>query len=179
MPNRLLRMFKHRQEVPAATSPLLQSANEQMSAGHYAAAAASFDILAQRNGPRAPLFIMQAGRGYLFSGNLLEAMTHFKKALSMLAAEQQFRRLGKIGMHTVEELKARGHIKEAREINNLVISNMPALADLPTQLGPDPARIIAPITCPACGGPVRADESEWIDAHTCECPYCGVPLHIS
>ncbi len=30
-----------------------------------------------------------------------------------------------------------------------------------------------PVKCTQCGGPLRSDEVDWIDAHSAECPYCG------
>jgi hypothetical protein len=184
MPNRLFKFFNRRRaggQVDMAS--LLQTAHAQMQGGQYLAAAEAFDTLARRaflqNGPRASLFALQSGRAYLLANNLPEAMAHFTQGLTTMVKEKQFGRLGKVGLRIVEELKARGHIKEAREINNLVISNMPARADLPTEHGPDPARVIAPVTCPSCGGPVRSDEVDWIDSHTAECPYCGTPLRFS
>lgn len=36
-----------------------------------------------------------------------------------------------------------------------------------------PPRGRLPVRCPECGGPLRSDEVEWIDAQSAECPYCG------
>ena len=183
MPNRLVQLFRRRKETPDETVTLLQQAHAQMEAGDYAVSANSFEKLAQRaekrNGPRAPFFYIQAGRAFLLSKDKSSAMVPLKKGLTMLAQAKNYRRLAKIGMSIVEDLKLHGNMKEAREINNLVISNMPAMADLPTEHGPDPARIVPPVTCTSCGGPVRSDEVEWIDAHSAECPYCGVPLRMA
>lgn len=33
-----------------------------------------------------------------------------------------------------------------------------------------------PAKCPACNGPVRSDEVDWIDEQSAECPYCGSTL---
>jgi hypothetical protein len=30
-----------------------------------------------------------------------------------------------------------------------------------------------PAQCPYCGGPLRSDQVEWIDAQRAECGYCG------
>jgi len=35
---------------------------------------------------------------------------------------------------------------------------------------------ILPTHCPGCGGPVRADEVDWLDDVTAECNWCGSPV---
>lgn len=47
-----------------------------------------------------------------------------------------------------------------------------------TQSGPDPSRLMLPTHCLSCGGPVRADESDWIDSFSAECPFCGSPVRV-
>ena len=39
--------------------------------------------------------------------------------------------------------------------------------------GTAPTRGRLPAKCPHCGGPVRSNEVDWIDAHSAECDYCG------
>jgi ribosomal protein L37AE/L43A len=34
-----------------------------------------------------------------------------------------------------------------------------------------------PGKCPQCGGPLRSDEVDWVDAQSAECPYCGSVVH--
>ena len=34
-----------------------------------------------------------------------------------------------------------------------------------------------PASCPQCGGPVRGDEIEWIDAYSAECDFCGATIN--
>jgi predicted RNA-binding Zn-ribbon protein involved in translation (DUF1610 family) len=47
---------------------------------------------------------------------------------------------------------------------------------MPTERGPDMAKILLPSHCESCGGPIHSPEVEWLNAHTAECPYCGSPI---
>jgi len=159
--------------------PALQRANRLMASGDYQGAAAAFDELAQRaegrNGPRAPLFFMQAGRARLQLGDGAAASADFKHALTILAQTKRFTWLYKAGNRAVEDLKAHKLDAEAAEIAAIVQANVPAgmatAGDAPAKSHP-----ALPTHCPACGGPVRSDEADWIDDLTAECPFCGSPV---
>ncbi|NDJ53401.1 MAG: hypothetical protein GYB68_10000, partial [Chloroflexi bacterium] len=51
-----------------------------------------------------------------------------------------------------------------------------ALADSASST--EPARANLPAQCPACLGPVRADEVSWINDHRAQCAFCGSPLEV-
>ena len=162
----------------AQIPPALRHANQLMAAGDFAGAAGAFEDLAQRaearNGPRTPAFLMQAGRARLQMGDAAAAVEHFKHALNLLAQTKRFTWLYRAGTRTVQDLKTHGLEKEAQEISALVSANVPA-GNVPA--GPqNQTRPPLPTHCPACGGPVRSDEADWIDEQTAECPFCGSPV---
>jgi hypothetical protein len=174
--------FRRHLANPNANSAL-QNAHEFMERGNYAEAAKAFEALAQaaekHMGPRTPFFYLQAGSARLLLKQNALGMEHLRHGLELLAASGRYHQLYRAGMRVVNELKARGMEKEAQEISRLVHRHTPAIAESPTQRGPDPNRpMLLPTHCPSCGGPVRSDEVDWIDANSAECPFCGSPVRI-
>lgn len=161
-------------------SPALRRAHDMMNMGEYAQAAMTFEQLAHaaemRDGPRAPYLYFQAGRARMLNNQPAAALPHLKRGLELLVASGRYSQLYKAGQRIVQELKLRGLEREAREIAALVGTSVPAIADMPTERGPDVAKILLPTHCESCGGPIRSPEVEWLDARTAECPYCGSPV---
>jgi hypothetical protein len=162
------------------TPHALQRAHELMSIGDYAAAALNFEQLASaaetHQGPRAPFLYLQAGRARIMQGYVAVGMPHLKRGLLLLAESGRYNQLYRAGQRIIQELKFRGMDKESRDISIIVGSNIPALADMPTERGPDMASVILPSHCSTCGGPIRSSEVEWVDKTTAECPFCGSPV---
>jgi hypothetical protein len=160
--------------------PALQHAHELMESGEFQEAAQAFEALAQaaekRMGPRAPFLFIQAGHARIQLRQNSAGMAHIRHGLDLLASGGRYHQLYRAGNRTMQELKARGMEKEAQEIAGLISNHIPAISESPTQQGPHDSRLRLPTHCPACGGPVRADEVEWIDAHSAECPFCGSPV---
>jgi hypothetical protein len=175
------RMFRRQvrktlaQEVP----PLLQEANFAFDKGEYGRAAELFERIAQtadaRNGPRAPLLHLQAGRSRIYAGQVTLGMPSLKRGLELFAQRGQFHKFRAAGMRAVAELQERGLAKETAEIEaimNVVAPSMPAV-----QAQATPAKKpILPTHCPSCGAAVKPDEVEWLDEVTAECGYCGSPV---
>lgn len=160
------------QEVP----PILQEANFAFSKGEYGRAAELFEKIARvadgRNGPRAPLFHMQAGRARVLAGQTGLGLPSLKRGLEILAQHKQFQRLHQFGTRTIDELTQLGHKNEATEIEAWLKSILPG-----TNLSEATAK--KPVLsnhCPSCGAPLRPDEVEWLDEITGECGYCGSPV---
>lgn len=150
-----------------------------MTVGNYPAAAAAFEDLAKRaesrSGPRTPFFYLQAGRARLMMEEHEKSLTHFKHGLTLLIDSGRFTQLYRAGSHVVQELKTHGREAEAREVAQLIHSNTLAISESATQQLPS-EKLTLPTYCPACGGPLRSDEAEWIDDLTAECPFCGSPV---
>ncbi len=157
--------------------PALQRANQLMASGQYTLAADIFEQFANgalaRNGPRAPWFFLQAGQARLLAGLVPAGMAHLQQGLALFAGRGQFQRLYYAGMRFTTELKARGLTAEAEQIENYVKTTLPAGFALAPTRGLEKPRPVLPTACPGCGGPLRSDEVEWVDAVTAECPYCG------
>ena len=179
-------MFRRRAFVRAARRalmpdipPLLQRANQLMAAGDYSGAAAAFEEMARgavaRNGPRAPIFLIQAGRARILTGQVPAGMAHIKQGLSLFAARGQWPELHRAGTRAVAELNQSGLTAEARQIEDYLKATLPPMPG--GYLGPaapaERRKPVLPTNCPGCGGPVRADEVEWVDDSTAACPYCG------
>ncbi len=183
MANFFRRMRRGLNEGAPPVSPALRRAHQLFAAGQYSEAAAAFEELArraeQRDGPRAPLFYIQAGRARILVGEIPLGMGHVKNGLSQLAGQGRFGQFYKAGQRISQELKSRGYLKESKEIAALLGANMPAIAELPTERQPDITRLTLPTNCPSCGGPLRPDELEWYDDRSAECSYCGNPVNAS
>lgn len=168
------------QPVSQAISPALQRAHEMMSMGEYARAAMSFEQLGHtaemRERQRAPFLFFQAGRARILLNQPAPAMSHFRHGLDLLIQAKRYNQLYRAGQRIAQELRLRGLEKESREIAALVGASIPAIAELPTERGPDMTAVVLPTYCDSCGGPIRSPEVEWLDAHTAECPYCGNPI---
>jgi hypothetical protein len=103
-------------------------------------------------------------------------MGHIRHGLALLAAQQRWPGLHRTGQLTVAFLTERGLTQEAQEISDYLKATLPPLPvnDLgPRAIPGERAKPLLPTTCPGCGGPIRADEVEWVDEVTAECPYCG------
>ncbi len=157
----------------------LQRAHEFVARGDFASAAILFEQIAREaeshQGLRAPFLFVQAGVARIKLGQSAVGTNHLKHGLSLFIDSGQFIQLYRLGSRAVRELKARGMNKEAQDIAAIVHSNMPARAEMPTERGPNPALVSLPRHCVSCGGPLHADEVEWVDTTTCNCPYCGSP----
>lgn len=168
------------QPASPVISPALRRAHEMMSMGEYTHAAMAFEQLAHaaemQDGQRAPHLLFQAGRARMLNNQPVAAMPLLKRGLELLVASGRYTQLYKVGHRIAQELKLRGMEREAREVAVLVGASVPAIADMPTERGPDMAKILLPSHCESCGGPIRSPEVEWLDAHTAECPYCGSPV---
>lgn len=160
------------QDVP----PILQEANFAFSKGEYGRAAELFEQIARvadgRDGPRAPLFHLQAGRARVFAGQAALGLPSLQRGLELLAQRRQFQRLAQFGARTVSELTEHGLKDEAAEIETWLKSLLPQMPALETPAG----RSVLPVHCPACGAPLRPDEVEWLDEVTAGCGYCGSPV---
>lgn len=164
---------------PAILPLEIKRAHQLLEAGNYAEAALAFESLAQRatenGGPRAPLFLLQAGKARIGGGRVNAGLQHIKQALSLLAERGQFDKMYHAGRRAVDELQQRGLTREVKEIENFLHSNLPALANLPTQRV-DETALNLPSHCPACGAPLRPNELEWLSPNSVECPFCASPV---
>lgn len=172
-------LFRGRREA-GDLPPALQHAHELMARGDYNGAAVAFEQLAKaaesRQGPRAPFFFVQAGNARIHLNQVPAGMAHIRHGMEMLRVSGRHKQFYHVGQRAMLELSQRGLEKEAQEIAALIGANMPAIAELPTERGPEVRNVSLPTHCPSCGGPLRPGEVEWLDEASVECSYCGSPV---
>ncbi len=157
--------------------PALQHATRLMASGEYTEAAGIYEQFAEialaRNGPRTPWFFLQAGQARLLQGQVSVGMQHILQGLGLLAARGQLQKLYHAGTRFTTELNSRGHSAEATQLQDYLKKTLPAGFVPRSGAGLEAPHPVLPTTCPGCGGPIRSDEVDWVDAVTAECPYCG------
>lgn len=181
-------MFRRRPIRPRPGRPggraklMLKRAHRMLADGAYLPAGHLFEELAEgalrRGIPRAPFLFLQAGRGYLFGGEIEKGMDFLKRGLTLLAEEARWPELHRVGTRTAEDLVSRGYEKEARQINEWIASVLPDNFDSNATSLSDPVinRPVLPTHCPQCGGAVDPKAIAWMDEVTGECLYCGSPI---
>jgi len=173
------RMFRRniRKTLSQNIPPVLQEANFNFDKGEYGRAAELFERIALsadgRDGPRAPIFHLQAGRARILAGQVKLGMPSLKRGLELFARRGQSQRLHQAGARVVGELTARGLLEEAAEIESFLKGASPSM---PAAESRTAKRTILPTRCPSCGAAMRPDEVEWLDDVTAECAYCGSPV---
>ncbi len=163
--------------------PALRRANELMSSGQFEEAAVIFEQFArgalQRGGPRAPQFFLQAGRCRILAGQVPTGMALIKQGLTIIANRGNWRHLQNAGQRITAELNQHQLKAESNEIETWLKQTIPAgFAAGAGAAGPDVSRRVLPTNCHGCGGPLHADEVEWTDEITAECPYCGSAVRV-
>ncbi len=169
-----------RQAIRTQVPPMLQRAHQLMDAGNYAAAAEAFEDLARKGEAikhaKTGQMYLQAGRARILAGQNQVGFEHLERGLGYMARMNQHGQLYNAGNRVVSELNERGMTAEAQEIAAWLKTNLPAMP-AGTGAAPAPARKpVLPTHCPGCGGPVRADEVDWLDDVTAECNWCGSPV---
>lgn len=181
-------MFRRRPKGPKPGGPrarariLLKRAHHMLDDGAYLPAGRLFEELAegalQRRIPRAPFLFLQAGRGYLFGGEVEKGFNLLKRGLGLLKDAGRWGELHRVGNRVAEEMANRGYERESQQIGEWIASvlpeNIPQMAASPTY--ENSTRPVLPTHCPQCGGMVDSQAISWIDDVTGECLYCGSPI---
>jgi hypothetical protein len=118
---------------------------------------------------RATSLYLRAARARLEMGSASDALYLAQRAIALLHQAGRSERVRHLLPVLIDELEKRGYHEQAVELR----AEMRALTGPGESASPKKARGSLPSKCPACGGPVRADEVDWIDGLTAECPYCG------
>lgn len=175
------RMFRRniRKTLAQNVPPVLQEANFAFDKGEYGRAGELFERIAEtadgRNGQRAPIFHLQAGRARVLAGQVKLGMPSLKRGLELFAQRGQWQRVQQAGERVVGELTTRGLKEEAGEVESFLKQLSPSMPVSGLQSAPV-KRPTLPTHCPSCGAAVRPDEVEWLDDVTAECAYCGSPV---
>lgn len=158
----------------------LERAHHLMERGKYANAAELFERLARAAYDKgilrqAPRLFLQAGKANILAGDLQQGEEMLRQGLEILATSQKWQILNNAGSRVIDELEQWGQSDLARKFEKWLEETLPGGSDnYPQARGSiREQRPPLPLTCPSCGGPIRPDDVEWLDARTAECPYCG------
>lgn len=159
----------------------LQRAHHLMEIGDYKNAADLFERLARALYDRgilrqAPGLFLQAGKACILAGDLERGRRNLRQGLEILVEARQWQRVHHLGNRVVSELEDWGHKDLSDEFKSWLDEILPDQPDLFSAGASSQKRPQLPLTCPACGGPIRPNDVEWLDANTAECPYCASGL---
>ena len=165
----------------AEVHPLLQRANHLLMMGQYAEAAEAFEQIAAaalaRQGPRAPVFFLQAGRARILNGQSAAGIDHLKHGLQLFAERGDLHRVNHAGHRILAELNQQGKTNEAKQVQDFMNTLQPkGFTALPEESIAEEKKPILPTHCPSCGAALKPDEVDWLDDVTAECEYCGSPV---
>jgi hypothetical protein len=167
---------------PAARRAMrrLRDANALLARGEFSQAALILEDLAtkaaDRGIDRAPNLALQAARAWLEAGESERGVGLIRMALQFMHRVGQLRKLHNVSGRILSDLRSRGLTQEAASIEAEIkemLAGVDTSAFQPMVAG-KPAQL--PAQCPQCGGNVRRDEVEWIDATSAACDYCGSVL---
>ena len=157
----------------------LRRAHRLMDNGQYAQAFPILKRLAEgaaRHGMpiRAAHLFIQAARARLEMGSAPDAVALAQHTIQLMHDAGKDRQLRTLLPRMIQALEERGHHQQAITLR----AHMEALLDSQEALQPQesPPQRRLPTRCPACNGPVRADQVTWIDDRSAECVYCGSTL---
>ncbi len=137
------------------------------------------DVVAQNQAPaRAARLFGRAGHAFLTGGDVASALSSLRRAFNVALASGMIRPAVQVAHFALQDLEANNRDAEAEtlrtEFNAALAQVGIALTAKPG--GAQPAQAHLPAQCPACLGPVRPDDVEWIDATSAECAFCGTVL---
>ncbi len=118
---------------------------------------------------------LEAARCYLQLDDIERADDHGLKALRLFIQARRPGKVRRLVPRMMAVLHRKGYHDEAeklrREVEGL-LDALPGERAIPWG-GRAVQRGSLPAKCPSCGGPIRPDEVNWIDAYSAECAYCG------
>ncbi|MGD2253189.1 MAG: hypothetical protein PVF70_09785 [Anaerolineales bacterium] len=170
---------------PAARRALkrLNRAHQLMAQGEYAQAAIIYEELAEsaerQAVRRSPQLNLQAGMAWLKAGEKERALARLRQGLLQMLRLGQTQRFQAAAHRILTELRNYGMAEQAQALEAELKRELSGLGLTLTAPASKPGRPHLPAKCPSCGGNVRRDEVEWLDAGTAVCDYCGSTLETS
>lgn len=113
----------------------------------------------------------QAAHAFADGGDGQAALAQARAALKQFLQFAMAARAPVFYANITRKLRAKGMAAAAGVLEGEFGPSLGASAQRMTTGSPPAARL--PGKCPQCGGPLRSDEVDWIDAQSAECPYCG------
>ena len=159
--------------------PEVVHAHQLMEQGRYSEAADLFSRIAEaarvRDGPRAPIFSIQAGRAFILAGQVDQGIDSIRHGLEGLAAAERWSDLQGIGQVVVDQLNEKGYPEQAKTISDWLAASLEGKS-VAAVVTPPVKQPVLPTRCPSCGAAVNSKEMGWLDDLTAECLYCGGPI---
>jgi hypothetical protein len=115
---------------------------------------------------------IQAARAFAQAKQGDAALVQARRALDIMLNAGHPRQAAWLMPRAVAFLRAQGFGTQAAALEKEAAQRLAALG-LSLQAGGPLGPRSLPATCPNCAGALRADEVEWIDANSAECPWCG------
>ena len=151
----------------------LRRAHGLVTQGAYSEGAAELELIAEeaaaRGIPRGAVLMVEAGLAWILAGEVARGLPLAERGLGWMIEGEAGARLAMLRDRVAATLRQAGHPAEAERIEQTFASGGSALSAPPAQRD-------LPALCPQCGGTVRPDEVEWIDATSAVCDYCGSVL---
>lgn len=174
----------HRLRYQLPTTPaqrMLRRAHHSMELGEHANAAALFEKMAREAHDhnklhQAPRLYLQAARGYVLAGDILQAEAQLWLGLEILIRKSNWAQVHLIGQRVIHELEEWGQPKLAQNVEKWLEESLPKNYILTQHGQVTPHHMQLPLKCPSCGGAILQGEVEWQDSNTGECPYCGTAI---
>ena len=179
-------MFRARRGGRGVVGPRVRHALRLLADGRCAEAGEQFGQLADRardngNHLRSAHLAEQAARAFLEAGAGDKAAFRAREAVQQFIAGRRPSRAVRALRSVVMALRSGGFQAQADALEQDAQARLAevglSLATVPAESVPQPRGHLPP-ACPHCGGPLRADEADWIDSTTAECPYCGSAVQI-
>lgn len=156
-------------------------ANHLMEAGHAAEAAEVFiriSCLAEQRGVplRASNLAVRFAHAFMLGGDVTRALEQFKRAVRLSVQVGDLRHAVVVAHRALAGLKEHGYQAEAQTLRAEFDAQLSRLGLSPvdgfSEAVPSKSREL-PTQCPACLGPVRSDEVEWVNDASARCAFCG------
>ncbi len=181
-PGRPLRRAPH-PALEAARRELVR-ANRLLESGKHVQAAEIFARLsgtAEHHGAlvRASNLAARSAHAFMLGADIARAQVQARRAIKISILAGDLPCAVRLAQRTLAELEANGYSAEAEtlraEFDQRLSQLGLSLADGPPRVetGSGRRQRDLPAQCPACLGPVRSDEVEWIDDTSVQCAYCG------
>jgi ATP/maltotriose-dependent transcriptional regulator MalT len=154
----------------------LMQANRLVDNGKLNEAGAEFARLADELGGARPRQAANlhaaAAHAFVGAGAAEQALQHAVQALQMFQQYHMLQRFPVFFANITHKMQDHGMHEAAQKLESeFGMDAQQAQPDVVANA--DVNRHTLPAVCPHCGGAVRSDEVEWIDAVSAECIYCG------
>ncbi len=174
----------HRRRPPHPAMPAtdaaqkeLARANHLLDAGHPVEAGDVFVRISrlgeQYHRPiQAANLAARAAHAYLLCEAIDRATAQARQAIRLKLQAGDLHGAVRTAQRLIEEMERRGYHIEAQEFHTELETRL-GLSLAKNQAIEEVQKADLPAQCPACLGPVRSDEVEWIDNKSARCSFCG------